>query len=142
MEVFKRYLIIFVSTSTALYLFIFWYESQNPGVAIPHNLTDATEESIAINLPPSNAYEKCVQLETKQPLQYSFEAEAPLVFNVHYHIGKKDYYPIEETAAAFSSTFVPEEPRIYCLMWGNRNDQQVRLQYEFQVQDIPTTATR
>jgi hypothetical protein len=29
MDVFKRYLIIFVTTSTFLYFFVIWYESQN-----------------------------------------------------------------------------------------------------------------
>ena len=50
MDVFKRYLIIFVTTSTFLYFFVIWYESQNPGVAVPHNLSETGEESIAINL--------------------------------------------------------------------------------------------
>ena len=56
MDVFKRYLIIFVTTSTFLYFFVIWYESQNPGVAVPHNLSETGEESIAINLQPNNAY--------------------------------------------------------------------------------------
>lgn len=139
MDVFKRYLIIFVSTSTFLYIFTLWYESQNPGFAVPHNLSETGEESIAINLPANNAYEKCVQLQAQQPLDYSFEAQAPLTFNLHYHVGKKDFYPIQQTATELKGTFQAEEDQIYCLMWGNSNDQQVRLQYEFRVQPLTSS---
>ena len=139
MDVFKRYLIIFVTTSTFLYFFVIWYESQNPGVAVPHNLSETGEESIAINLQPNNAYEKCVQLQARQFLDYTFEASEPLVFNLHYHVGKEDFYLKQQTIATLNSSFEARESRIYCLMWGNSNDQQVRLRYEFRAR--PLTAS-
>ena len=88
---------------------------------------------------PNNAYEKCVQLQARQFLDYTFEASEPLVFNLHYHVGKEDFYLEQQTIATLNSSFEARESRIYCLMWGNSNDQQVRLRYEFRAR--PLTAS-
>ena len=139
MDVFKRYLIIFASTSTFIWVFVIWYEDQNPGVAVPHYLSETGVEAIAINLHPKDKYEKCVQLQARQSLDYAFEATDSLVFNLHYHVGKEEFFPEEQTTATLKGTFVAEESRIYCLMWGNSGDQQVRLSYDFRT--LPLTAS-
>jgi hypothetical protein len=69
-------------------------------------------------------------------LDYTFEASEPLVFNLHYHVGKEDFSPEQHTTATLKSSFEAEESRIYCLMWGNSSNQQVRLRYEFRAQPL------
>ena len=102
-------------------------------------MSETGEESIAINLQPNNAYEKCVQLQARQFLDYTFEASEPLVFNLPYPGGTEDFYLEQQTIATLKSSFEARESRIYCLMWGNSNDQQARLRYEFRAR--PLTAS-
>ena len=45
----------------------------------------------------------------------------------------------QQTIATLKSSFEAKESRIYCLMWGNSSDQQVRLRYEFRAR--PLTAS-
>jgi hypothetical protein len=129
----QRYAVTFSLSALAIGTFSFWYGSQMPYV-VEHNTTDAVEESLAVNLPPQNFYERCRELTRLEKLSYAFTSSVPVQFNVHYHEGGKDYYPLgQEDATEGGGIFEPSAARIYCLMWGNNASEPSRLEYQFQV---------
>jgi hypothetical protein len=51
-------------------------------------------------------------------LDYSFEAQRPVAFNIHYHEGKVVVMSVSvDNATKESGTFRPLVPQDYCLMW-------------------------
>lgn len=84
-------------------------------------------------LPPYQIHEECVKLLPGDRLEYSFNAQAPLKFNIHYHEGKAVIMPLtRDNASADSGEFRPLIEHDYCLMWeagakGTPLDYRVRL---------------
>lgn len=69
-------------------------------------------------LPPFQIHEECVRLERGDRLEYSFKANAPLHFNIHYHEGNTVIMPLtRDKVDADRSTFEVIVPQEYCLMW-------------------------
>ncbi len=131
-----RYLMIFLFTTIVLWGFSFWYVGQlpNTNAIVEHNVTDKSEESLAVNLPPQNFYERCRQLNRLEVINYNFTSSVPVQFNIHYHEGGEDYYPAEKPdALSGQGSYEPPAARIYCLMWGNNGDAPSRLEYTFRV---------
>jgi len=83
MELLKRYSISFGIAGVLLYFFTIWVEKQHES-NMPHNLTAKTEEIVTIILPVKRYFEKCLDLSESQELQYGFDSQAPLSFNLHY----------------------------------------------------------
>jgi hypothetical protein len=51
-------------------------------------------------------------------LDYRFEAQRPVAFNIHYHEGKAVVMPLSiDNATKESGTFRPLVPQDYCMMW-------------------------
>ena len=80
---------------------------------------------------PAAVSELCFESEQGDVVIYRFEADAPLGFNLHYHIDEEVYYPVPEysTNAAKGQYIVPLN-QTYCLMWTNEADTPVRLSTE------------
>jgi len=84
-------------------------------------------------LPPYQMHEECAKLQPGDRLEYSFDADAPLHFNIHYHEGKAVIMPVTrdnvKTDRGEFKVLVAQE---YCLMWeagvaGTPLDYRVRL---------------
>ena len=75
MDVFKRYAISFSIAGILLYFFTIWVEKKNDGM-MPHNLSNKTEEKLAVTLPPKRYYEKCLDLSETQQLIFNFNSQA------------------------------------------------------------------
>ncbi|HVF63288.1 MAG TPA: hypothetical protein VNE58_04770 [Casimicrobiaceae bacterium] len=70
------------------------------------------------NIAPFEAHEECVKLVAGDRLEYSFEAQFPLAFNIHYHEGNAVILPLtRENVKADSGEFKVLLPQDYCLMW-------------------------
>lgn len=87
----------------------------------------------AHSLPPYQIHEECVKLVPGDRLEYSFDAQAPLNFNIHYHEGLVLVMPLSrERVTSDSGDFRPNLAQEYCLMWeagpqGTPLDFRVRL---------------
>ena len=84
----------------------------------------AHEQDIA----PGKFAEVCGKLTVGQKLRRSFEAAAPLDFNVHYHQGKDVVYAVQGKQQRRSEGVlkVTAEPD-HCWMWSNKSDKPARL---------------
>ena len=134
MDVFKRYAISFSIAGIILYFFTIWVEEQNERL-MPHNLSNKTEEKLAVILPPKRYYEKCLDVSETQQLVFSFFSKVPSSFNLHYHDEGEVFYEIkEESVSEFDFTFKPEKRAYYCLMWGNPGAEKVGMKYELSIQ--------
>ena len=135
MDVLKRYANSFSIAGIILYFFTIWVEEQNEGM-MPHNLSNRTEEKLAVTLPPKTYYEKCLDVSEKQQLVFNFFSQYPFSFNLHYHDEGEVYYEIrEDSVEEFDFTFKPVKRAYYCLMWGNPSTEKVELKYELSIQN-------
>ena len=82
---------------------------------------------------PGKFVEACGTLEAGQAVQSSFEASAPLDFNIHYHLGKDVVFPAKQAQVARGR----DRPAValtqdYCWMWTNKGAAPVTLQLQLQ----------
>ena len=135
MELLKRYSISFTIACIVLYFFTIWVEKQHES-NMPHNLSTKNEEIVEITIPVQHYFEKCLDLKESQELQYGFESQAPLSFNLHYHqLGETFYALEEESVVELEKTFQAEERGYYCLKWGNSGQDKVEMNYYFKILD-------
>jgi hypothetical protein len=84
-------------------------------------------------LPAYQMHEECANLLPGDRLEYSFDAEAPLHFNIHYHEGKAVIMPLtRDNVKSDRGEFRVLLAQEYCLMWeagrtGTPLDYRVRL---------------
>ena len=106
-------------------------------------LVEATE-----TIAPRKFEEPCFAMSAGDRLEYRFEAAAPLDFNLHFHEADAVHYPARlEAVSQHTDTFVAEVDQTYCLMWSNRSDAPVTLDYQYklyseEVDDAPDTGDR
>lgn len=82
---------------------------------------------------PGKFLEVCGPLAAGQRVTWSFEAAAPLDFNVHYHQGKDVVYPAQlAQATRAADTLVAATRQDYCWMWTNRSAAAVALKLTLQ----------
>ena len=87
----------------------------------------------AFPLSPHQMHEECATLQPGDRLEYSFNANAPLNFNIHYHEGKVVILPLtRDNVKADHGEFRVLVAQEYCLMWeagagGTPLDYRVRL---------------
>jgi len=133
MELLKRYSISFAIAGLLLYFFTIWVEEQHEG-SMPHNLSKKNEEIVSINLKPKRYFEKCVDLSPVQQLEYGFNSNGALSFNLHFHEEGEKYYPVkEDSVSEMENTFKAEKRGYYCMKWGNSGSEDVKMDYHFKI---------
>ena len=66
--------------------------------------------------------ELCAKVGAGERVQWSFAADRPLDFNIHYHEGKDVHYPAKADGSKGSSgVLAVTQAQDYCWMWTNRN---------------------
>lgn len=84
--------------------------------------------SMEASLSPGAFDELCFELGAGESMRYSFDADAPVDFNVHWHQGGVVSYPVRIVAVArLGSVFRSPKKEAYCLMWTNRSRTAVSL---------------
>ena len=84
-------------------------------------------------LPAYQMHEECAKLQPGDRLEYSFNADAPVSFNIHYHEGKAVIMPVtRDKVKSDGGEFKALIAQDYCLMWeagptGTPMDYRVRL---------------
>ncbi|HKU87264.1 MAG TPA: hypothetical protein VJV77_13095 [Casimicrobiaceae bacterium] len=70
---------------------------------------------------PGKFAELCTKLSAGSEVQWSFAADAPLDFNIHYHAGNRVEYPAKaDGSRRESGVLVVPQAQDYCWMWTNR----------------------
>jgi len=133
MELLKRYSISFAIAGLLLYFFTIWVEEKHEA-SMPHNLSTKNEEIVSIQLKPKRYFEKCVDLRPVQQLEYGFNANGALSFNLHFHEEGEQYYPVkEDSVSELEKTFQVEKRGYYCLKWGNPGSEDIEMDYHFKI---------
>jgi len=133
MELLKRYSISFAIAGLLLYFFTIWVEEKHEA-SMPHNLSTKNEEIVSIQLKPKRYFEKCVDLRPVQQLEYGFNANGALSFNLHFHEEGEQYYPVkEDSVSELEKTFQAEKRGYYCLKWGNPGSEDIEMDYHFKI---------
>lgn len=91
-----------------------------------------TPEDRTALLRGGDIHEECIALQVGQTLAYSFASSGPLDFNIHYHDRLEAHYPVvERHIRSVQGKFRAPHKDIYCLMWTNREAEEVELTYRF-----------
>ena len=70
---------------------------------------------------PGSFAELCTRVDAGTRVQWSFTTDAPLDFNIHYHVGNRIEYPAKADASrGETGTLVATGAQDYCWMWTNR----------------------
>ena len=84
--------------------------------------------AFSVALEPQGMHEECAHLEAGEKRNYSWKADGPVDFNVHYHKGPEVFYPVKRAAMrGDGGTFVAKTADDYCWMWTAR-DKAVKLE--------------
>ena len=136
MSLFRRYSISFGIAGLFLYFFTIWVEKKNQG-KIPHNLSTKKNEKVSISLLQKRYHEKCVDLGKNNELEYGFNSDAKLSFNLHYHDEDGKIFIVNENLINnLENIFKPKERAYYCLMWINSAKKEVRINYFFKILNL------
>jgi hypothetical protein len=77
---------------------------------------------------PGKFAEVCGPLRKGQSVEWSFESDAAMDFNIHYHQGKKVVYPAKQAGVAKSGgTLEVALDQDYCWMWTNKSGAEVKV---------------
>ena len=75
-----------------------------------------------VSVAPAKFAEVCGKLPAELKVRWSFDASAPLDFNVHYHIGKQVVFPSKLAAVAAAKGVLDTKiDQDYCWMWSNKS---------------------
>src|SRR5215470_13840508 len=78
---------------------------------------------------PRQIAEECVKLAAGQSIAYSFDASAPVDFNIHFHKGNDVVYPVKrDRIQRDDDRFTAAVAQDYCLMWTNGTQQGVTVE--------------
>jgi hypothetical protein len=92
-----------------------------------------SEKSIEVILPVKKVHEECMQLSVGQKLTFSYQANAELEFNLHFHQGKEVTTPLSGKYSNYSNTYAATEKNDFCLMWQNKNSKPTKFQTTFRI---------
>lgn len=74
----------------------------------------------SLTVVPGKVIEVCGKLPAAQKVQWKFESDTPLKFNVHYHTGKDVVYPSKlEAVSTAHGVLETQTEQSYCWMWSN-----------------------
>ncbi len=89
---------------------------------------NAAAQSFGVTLAPKNMHEECVKLAVGEKRNYSWKADGPVDFNIHYHQGPEAFYPVKRDGMrGDGGTFAAKIGQDYCWMWTAR-DKPVKLE--------------
>ena len=89
---------------------------------------DAGRFERSLTIAPGKFAEICGPLEAGQAVQWSFEADRALNFNVHFHVDKEVRYPAKkESVKRLQGDLSVDSRQDYCWMWTNKTTASTKL---------------
>ena len=74
-----------------------------------------------LSVAPGQLAEVCGTLAQGQSVAWSFSADKPVNFNIHYHVGKQVLYPTKQDGASqLDGSLEVSLDQDYCWMWTNQ----------------------
>ncbi|ETX00593.1 MAG: hypothetical protein ETSY1_10735 [Candidatus Entotheonella factor] len=90
--------------------------------------------AVRITMPPGITFEHCLTLTPDDTLSYWFQADQPLVFDIHYHTQNVRYDAIDAHSVRHEQrTYTPFLTQEYCLTWQNPVSSPIGLSWAFAV---------
>jgi hypothetical protein len=87
--------------------------------------------SDTLSLAPFEFREFCLEMSARDEIEYDFQSDRPVQFNIHYHEGIKIHYPVQLNGITVrADKFVAEVDQFYCLMWTNESITSTSLTYQ------------
>ena len=78
--------------------------------------------AVAAKLEPGKIHEECARLEAGEKRTWHWKANAPVDFNIHYHVGPEVFYPVKrDSMRGDGGTFTAKTGQDYCWMWSARD---------------------
>ena len=97
-----------------------WILSQ-PLVESP-NLRPLPARSGTLTLAPLEFQESCIEMTALDEIQYEFQSDRPVEFDIHYHEGLTISVPVRlSQVTEHADRFVADGDRSYCLTWTNQS---------------------
>ena len=85
------------------------------------------------DVPAGKFVEVCGKLAAGLKVQWTFEATAPIDFNIHFHAGKDVIYPAKRAQVSTGhDTLHVKTAQDYCWMWTNKTAAVARLKMSLQ----------
>ena len=95
------------------------------------NLSSLRAPSGTLSLAPFEVQEVCFEMAALDEIQYDFEADRPVEFDIHYHEDFTIRFVAELNGITVNADkFVAEVGRSYCLRWANENLMRTSLTYQ------------
>jgi hypothetical protein len=99
------------------------------GGSVKESLQTFTQTKSA-TIKPNRSYEDCIEIQSGQTLEYSFTADKPIHFNIHYHgedgieypVNKKKISELSGELKVGGQPYYIEGNDDFCLMWQNPHD--------------------
>ncbi len=95
------------------------------------NYQEIREPSGLLSLEPQVIGETCIDMSEGESIEYSFKSDQPVAFNLHFHDGFNDQFPVQLDGISYQvGRFAAEIDQFYCLAWSNPHDGSTTLTYE------------
>lgn len=124
--------------SAGLSIILAYYVTYRPQAMVERAVVQSTNSPtgetrlVQTTMPPGITFERCLTLTPDETLSYQFQADQPLVFDIHYHAQDVRHYVIEEHAAQREKrTYTPPATQLYCLTWQNPTSAPVLFSWAF-----------
>jgi hypothetical protein len=89
---------------------------------------DAGRFERSLTIAPGKFAEICGPLEAGQAVQWSFEADRALNFNVHHHVDKEVRFPAKkDNVKSLQGNLSVDSRQDYCWMWTNKTTAPTKL---------------
>jgi hypothetical protein len=86
-----------------------------------------------LSIAPGKFAEVCGALKTGQSVQWRFQADRGLDFNIHFHEGNDVRYPARAGGAReLQGTLAADSAQDYCWMWSNNSAAAATLRIQLQ----------
>jgi len=109
---------------------------------LPEGIKEQSEKEY---IEPGKFYETCIELNSGQVLNYSFNSSIDVDFNIHYHSDEGRKYAIKKNQiTSFKGELVCDEMDFYskkqknfCMIWSNFNENAARLKLKYYITSSP-----
>ena len=83
-----------------------------------------------MSLAPYEFQELCIEMSPRDEVQYEFQSDQPIKFNIHFHDGFTIQRPVRlNDVTAHAGKYVADVARSHCLMWRNHGIKETSLRY-------------
>jgi hypothetical protein len=109
-----------VKTAFASLSLLLWAASANAEL-VEIQWQDGGKFERQMKVAPGKFAEVCGALKAGQTIAWSFDANVPLNFNIHYHLGQDVRYPTkQDKVQTLQGELAVDQAQDYCWMWVNK----------------------